>query len=243
MFTKKGSPLYLQLKDILLKDIKENYKAGEIIPAEPRLEEIYKVSRITIRKAIEELERENIVEKKQGRGTFVLEQKILYDANAIGSLTQRLSKQNYKLETKSIKFEIIEDEHFVKDLLLCKKLLCIKRLRLLNGVPFALMRNYMDYEKVPNIEKNFNIESLYTHLKDEYGIEFYNAQETVEAMAPTKKESKDLNIKDSTPLLSLARLSFDKENKPVEYSEVRIKADMYKHKISLHNDNISNNPS
>ena len=96
---------------------------------------------------------------------------------------------------------------------------------------------------MPNIEKKFNIESLYTHLKDEYGIEFYNAQETVEAMAPTKKESKDLNIKDSTPLLSLARLSFDKENKPVEYSEVRIKADMYKHKISLHNDNISNNPS
>lgn len=170
MFTKKGSPLYLQLKDILLKDIKENYKAGEIIPAEPKLEEIYKVSRITIRKAIEELERENIVEKKQGRGTFVLEQKILYDANAIGSLTQRLSKQNHKLETKSIKFEIIEGEHFVKDLLLCKKLLCIKRLRLLNGIPFALMRNYMDYEKVPNIEKNFNIESLYTYLKDEYEI-------------------------------------------------------------------------
>ena len=46
MFTKKGSPLYSQLKDILLKDIKENYKAGEIIPAEPKLEEIYKVSRI-----------------------------------------------------------------------------------------------------------------------------------------------------------------------------------------------------
>ena len=38
-------------------------------------------------------------------------------------------------------------------------------------------------------------------------------------------------------------ISFDKENKPVEYSEVRIKADMYKHKIYLHNDNISNNPS
>ena len=242
MFTKKGSPLYIQLKDFLLKDIKENYKAGEIIPAEPKLEEIYKVSRITVRKAIEELERDKVVEKKQGRGTFVLEQKILYDANAIGSLTQRLSKQKHKLETKSIEFEIIEGEHYVKDLLLCKKLLCIKRLRLLNDIPFALMNNYMDYEKVPNIEKNFNIESLYTYLKDEYEIEFYNAQETVEAKAPTKEEKKDLDIKDATPLLSLHRLSFDKEDNPVEYSDVRIKADMYKHKISLYNDNSSNNP-
>lgn len=243
MFNKKGSPLYLQLKELLLKDIKQNYKTGEIIPSEPKLEEIYKVSRITIRKAIEELERDRVVEKKQGRGTFVLEQKVLYDANSIGSLTQRLSKEKYKLETKSISFEIIEGEHYVKDLLLCKKLLCINRLRLLNGIPFALMCNYMDYKKVPNIEKNFNIESLYTYLKDEYEIEFINAQETVEAKAPTKEEAKDLNIKDSTPLLSLHRLSFDKDDNPVEYSDVRIKADMYQHKISLYNDNISNNPN
>ena len=242
MFTKKGMPLYLQLKDLLLKDIKDNYKAGEIIPAEPKLEKIYEVSRITVRKAIEELERENIVEKKQGKGTFVLEQKILYDANAIGSLTQRLSKQNHKLETKFTLFEIIEEEHYVRDLLKCKKLLAIKRLRLLNGIPFALMTNYLDYNKVPNLQEKYNIESLYTFLKDEYEIEFYNAQETVEAKAPTKEEKEDLHIKDSTPLLSLHRLSFDKDDNPLEYSDVRIKADMYKHKISLYNDNSSNNP-
>ena len=128
---KKGIPLYLQLSDLLLEDIKNNYSPGDIIPSEPKLEETYKVSRITIRKAIEQLERNKIVEKKQGRGTFVLKQKILYDANAIGSLTQRLSKQKHKLETKSIEFEIIENEHYVKDLLKCEKLLAIKRLRLL----------------------------------------------------------------------------------------------------------------
>lgn len=241
MFTKKGMPLYLQLKDLLLKDIKENYKVGEIIPAEPKLEEIYNVSRITIRKAIEELERDHIVEKKQGKGTFVLEQKVLYDANSIGSLTQRLSKQKHKLETKFTKFEILEKEHYVKDLLNCKKLLSIKRLRLLNGIPFALMTNYLNYDLVPNLEEKFDIESLYTFLKDEYEIEFYNAQETVEAIAPTKEEAKNLNIKDATPLLSLNRLSFDKDDNPVEYSDVRIKADMYKHKISLNNDTLSNN--
>jgi len=105
------------------------------------------------------------------------------------------------------------------------------------------MTNYMDYEKVPHLEKNFNIESLYAFLKDEYEIEFFNAQETVEAKAPTKEEAKSLNIKDSTPLLSLHRLSFDKDDNPLEYSDVRIKADMYQHKISLYNDNISNNPN
>ncbi|WP_428023528.1 GntR family transcriptional regulator [Arcobacter sp.] len=242
MFNRKGIPLYIQLKDLLLKDIKKKYQPGDIIHAESKLEEIYNVSRITVRKAIEELEKEHIVEKKQGKGTFVLEQKILYDANSIGSLTQRLSKQNHKLETKSLEFQIIDDvNHYVKDLLQCKKLILIKRLRTLNGIPFALMSNYLDYDKVPNIEKDFKIESLYSYLQDTFDIEFYNAQETIEAKAASKEERELLNIKDDTPLLSLNRLSFDKNDNPLEYSNVRIKADMYQHKINLHNDVISNN--
>ncbi len=240
MFSRNGIPLYLQLKEKLLEDIKNNYKVNDIIPAEGKIEELYQVSRITVRKAIEELERDNVVVKKQGRGTFVKEQKILYDANSIGSLTQRLSKQKHMLTTKSISFEIIKDEHFVKDLLKCDTLLCIRRTRLLGDVPFALMINYFDVNTVPNIDKKLNLESLYAFLKKEYNIEFYNAEETVEAKGASKLESEKLNINENDPLLSLHRLSFDKENKPVEYSDLVIKADMYKHKIILSNDKMSN---
>ena len=240
MFAKNGIPLYLQLKEKILEDIKLNYKVNDIIPAEGKLEEKYEVSRITVRKAIEELEKDNIVIKKQGKGTFVKEQKILYDANSIGSLTQRLSKQNHKLTTESIEFEIIEEDHYVKQLINCETLLCIKRQRYLNNKPFALMLNYLDIKKVPNLKERFNIESLYTFLKDEYSIEFYNAEETVEAKDASKEETKKLGIKENASLLSLHRLSFDKNNIPVEYSDIVIKADMYKHKIILSNDKMSN---
>lgn len=240
MFSKNGIPLYIQLKEKLLKQIKENYKVGDIIPAELKIEEEYEVSRITVRKAIEELVKENILFKKQGKGTFVKEVKILYDANAIGSLTQRLAKKSDILSTKSLEFEIIEDEHYVKDLLKCEKLLCIKRTRYLNNIPFALMLNYLDCSRVPNIEENFKIESLYTFLKDEYKIEFYNANETVEAKNASRDEASKLDIKERDALLSLHRLSYDKHNQEVEYSDILIKADMYKHKIILSNDKISN---
>ncbi len=242
MFAKNGIPLYLQLKEKLLEDIKLNYKVNDIIPAEGKIEKKYKVSRITVRKAIEELEKDNIVIKKQGKGTYVQEQKVLYDANSIGSLTQRLSKQKHLLTTKSISFEIIEkeDEHFVKDMLECDKVLCIRRTRLLNEVPFALMINYFDVNTVPDIDKKLNLESLYAFLKEEYNIEFYNAEEIVEAKAANTDEAEKLNIEEGLPLLSLKRLSFDKNNHPIEYSNLVIKADMYKHKIILSNDKISN---
>jgi len=240
MFAKNGIPLYIQLKEKLLEDIKLNYKANDIIPTETKLEERYGVSRITIRKAIEELERDNILIKKQGKGTFIKEQKILYDANSIGSLTQRLSKQDRSLKTQSISFDIIEGTHPVKELLKCDTLICVRRTRFLDDIPFALMLNYLDIKKAPNLEKRFDIESLYTFLKDAYNIEFYNAEETVEAKAATKDEALKLDIKEFSPLLALKRLSFDKKNNPIEYSDLLIKANMYKHKIILSNDKMSN---
>jgi len=240
LFDKNGIPLYIQLKNKLEKEIKKNYKPSELIPSELSIEKRFQVSRITVRKAIELLQRENILERKQGVGTFVKEQKILYDANSIGSLTQRLSRQNHNLTTKSIKYKIIKGEHYVKTLLECNTLLCIKRFRQLNGVPFALMLNYIDYKKVPKLEKKFKIESLYSFLKDEYEIEFYNAQETVEAKNASNKEASMLDIKPRDALLSLHRLSFDKNNNPVEYSDIVIKANMYKHKIILSNDKLRN---
>jgi GntR family transcriptional regulator len=236
LYVKDGTPLYLQVKEKILQDLELNYKVNDIIPTEAQLEKTYKVSRITIRKAVEVLQREHIVIKKQGRGTFVLEKKILYHANAIGSLTQRLSKQKQYLSTQSIQFAFIEEEHIVKDFLKCSTLLQIKRVRLLDKVPFVLMTNYFDVKTVPDIDKKFNLESLYAFLKKEYRIEFKKAEEIVESIGASKEEAELLNVKEGTPLLSLTRYSYDQFNNPIEYSNLIIKGDMYKHKILLSNE-------
>ena len=233
MFSKNGIPLYYQLKEYLLQEIKKNYQAGDLLPSEGEIEKKYGVSRITVRKAIEELSHEGIVVKKQGRGTFVMEQKILYDANIIGSLTQRLEAQKHQLKTKSIEYITITEAHHVKEMLDCDTLLCIKRFRILDGVPFALMLNYIDARKVPKLQEKFNMESLYTLYKEQYNISFYHAEETVEAKSATKEQAKKLQIAENTPLLCLQRLSYDKQSRPMEYSDIVIKADMYKHKIVL----------
>jgi len=236
LYIKDGTPLYLQVKEKILEDIKLNYKVNDIIPTEVQLEKKYKVSRITIRKAVEVLQREHILIKKQGRGTFVLEKKVLYNANSIGSLTQRLSEQKQNLTTRSIQFSFIEDEHVVKDFLKCSTLLHIKRVRLLDKVPFVLMSNYFDVNTVPDIHKKFNLESLYAFLKKEYSIEFKSSEEIVESIGADKEQAKMLNVKVGTPLLSLSRFSYDQYNNPIEHSNLIIKGDMYKHRIILTND-------
>ena len=102
------------------------------------------------------------------------------------------------------------------------------------------MINYFDINTVPNIEHKLDEDSLYTYLKKEYNIEFFTAEETVEAKAANKSEAKKLEIEEGTPVLSLHRLSSDKKGKAVEYSDLVIKSDMYKHKIMLFSDKVTN---
>lgn len=236
---KKGIPLYIQLKEKLLHEIKTDYKPGDRIDSESIIEKRFGVSRITVRKAIDELQRENVLEKKQGRGTFIKEPRILYDANVIGSLTQRLDKQNIPLKTTFLKYHIIEGEHQVKKLLECKKLLCIERVRTIGKKTFAYMLNYVNYDLVPNLQKEFQIESLYTFYKERYKIEFFNAEETIEAKPSDQNVAKLLGIKENEPLLWLKRLSCDANDKPIEFSDILIKHDMYQHKIMLKNERLS----
>lgn len=238
MFTKNGIPLYVQLKKRLRDDIKANYNPNDKIPSEGELVDKYHVSRITVRKAIEELEKENVVEKRHGYGTFVKEKTVTYDANIIGSLTQRLLKQNRTLTTKAKSYEIIDkdEQHFAKDLLKCDILLVMKRTRLLEGEPFALMTNYFDINRVPNLDKKFNLESLYSFIKLEYGISLHSSEETIESVAADAFQARQLEIDVGKPLLSLKRLSFDENDTPIEYSHLLLKANMYKHKIKLVNE-------
>ncbi len=123
-----------------------------------------------------------------------------------------------------------------KELLSCDTLLCMKRTRFLEGTPFALMVNYFDINLVPTLEKNFNQESLYAFIKEEYDIELYSSDETVEAIAADSFQAQQLQIELGMPLLSLKRLSYDKNETPIEFSHLLIKANMYKHKIKLVND-------
>jgi len=102
------------------------------------------------------------------------------------------------------------------------------------------MVNYFDINTVPDIDKKLNLESLYAFLKEEYNIEFYNAEEIVEAIIANTSDAKKLNIEEGDPLLSLKRLSHDKNDKPIEYSNLVIRGDMYKHKIILSNEKSSN---
>ena len=88
-------PLYFQLKEIFHDKIEsEELKEGDMIPSENELQQIYGVSRATVRKAIELLVYEGLMDKKKGRGTFVKRRKIEEQLPVLKSFTEEMSGRN-----------------------------------------------------------------------------------------------------------------------------------------------------
>ena len=97
-------PLYQQLYEKLRDEINEGrYPAGSRLPTEAELSETYQVSRVTVRKAMEQLEKEDFLVRKVGKGTFVREHKFSRQLNAVMSFSEMCRSLGFAPGAKSLK--------------------------------------------------------------------------------------------------------------------------------------------
>lgn len=230
-------PLYKQLKAALLQYIDENLKEGDSLPIESEIEKQYGVSRITVRKTIEELVSEGIVSKQQGRGTFVQSRKIIQKAGTITSWTEEMRQKGKKLETKNqYMYEIEPSKKLIEELKLTKgeKIICLKRLRCADGEPIAIMINYFRAKFVPDFfRKGLTQESLYEELEQDYGIQLETARERIQARLATDLEALELEVAPDSAILHITRVSYLPDGTPFELVEMANRSDRYQYDIDL----------
>lgn len=230
-------PLYQQLKESLAAHIEQNLKSGDMLPTEPEIEEMYQVSRMTVRKAIEELVAEGLVTKQQGRGTFVQSPGIVQEAGRITSWTEEMKLKGK--ETKTIGLQILEiqpSNKLAADLSLKKteKVICIKRIRVVDGEPIAIMVNYLRSSLLPGfLETGLRSESLYEELENRYNIVIEKATERIRAREATELEAISLSIPPYSAVLHVTRLSYLSDGTPFEVVEMITRADRYQYHIEL----------
>ncbi len=231
-------PLYHQIKQDIKAKIKSNkYAVNEPIPSESELISLYNVSRMTVRLAIDELEKEGYVKKIQGKGTFVKKKKLTQELNSISSWSETVKSQGIiadttVLEAKEIKAteEIAEQMHIPVG----TSLYSIKRIKSVEKEPIGISQVYLVADLVPGIIKDPGIaDSIYVVMETKYNVELSTATEIVEARAADEEESTLLNIKIGEPVLSVTRLTTDVFGRIIEYSRIISRADMYAYKVFL----------
>ncbi|MBQ9942479.1 MAG: GntR family transcriptional regulator, partial [Christensenellaceae bacterium] len=167
MIDKNSSvPLYHQIMLELKNQIKEEkYQPGQVLPSEAELMRIYGVSRMTVRLAIDGLEKKGYVTKVQGKGTFVRKRKIVQELSMISSWSENLKSQGMETQSRLLqKKEIAADEETAEKLevQVGHPLYYIERLKLVDGEPLGWGRIWVKKDQFPGLLEQENLaESVY----------------------------------------------------------------------------------
>lgn len=236
-----SEPLYAQIANDLRENIRtEKWVEGQRIPTEMDLCDIYHVSRITIRKAIDELVRENLLIRKRAKGTFVnhFSPEKTNHVTMIKSFTQELLEQG-KIAT-TIKAEV---EKIPADYQLAKYLkinpgedvLMLKRVRGSEDDYLAYFITYVPFKPFFSLSSKDYYGSFYDYLQ-EFNIFLTKESEYIEAMIANSELQSILKLNKHEPILKRVRFTGDPNLHFSEYTECYYIGNKYKYYLDFSKD-------
>lgn len=224
--------------EVIIRDIRKkiqngSYGVNEQLPTELELCELYKVSRITVKKAIDQLVVEGLVIKRRGSGTFV---KGL--AEQEGRLTTQISGLFSNLDKTKIKsevllFEVISAGTDVADKLNIQP----------NDFVYHIIRYrhgednwqvidfcYMPIDLIPGLKHENLSDSIYEYIEKKLGLRIQSAHRTIRAKRPDEYDKKYMKMKTGDPVLSIEQVGYLDSGIPFEYSDQHHMGDNFEFK-------------
>src|SRR5450830_12367 len=216
------SPLYQQIKALITQSLQSGeWKPGELIPSEVELAGRFKVSQGTVRKAIDELAAENLVMRRQGKGTFVSTH---HEARAHFRFLRLVPDEGvpHYPESKFLEVRRVRAPADVARLMELKSgdaVIFIKRVQYFDGVPTIVEELWLPGLIFKGLTAERLVEykgPMYGLFETEFGTRMIRASEQIRAVCADAGAAQLLTIDLGTPLLSSERVSFTYGDKPVE---------------------------
>lgn len=235
---RQPTPAYLQLKEKLGMAIADGSLApGEALPSERELAQQMKLSRMTVRRAFEELVADSLVERRQGSGTYVLPQRLEQVFDRVLGFVEEARSLGFRAGSRLLEALLVPADQQTADALGINKgndVLRVTRLRTADEQPLAIQIAHLSpHLKAFPVDKLKASHSLYHTVAEHYGIRPDHAKQTVSARMPNRQECRLLDIKSSTPLLALERITFDRQGQAFEYVQSAYRSDKYQMALEL----------
>lgn len=229
-------PLYFQLMEKLIEKIKNEYKTDEKLPSERKLCEMYDVSRITVRQALQELAQEGYIYKQHGKGTFVAPKPFTQSLVKMYSFTEEMKKIGKVPSTKVISFEgMAVDERMADKLQIAHydKVFQIVRLRLADGEPLMYETSYIPKKYFPNLTKEDIVtRPMYDVFREDYRTVVTKAIERFTATTIRKEEAKHLQIETDEVAMLIKRYAYHHDDL-IEYTVSIARGDKFDYFVEL----------
>ncbi|MGH8174870.1 MAG: GntR family transcriptional regulator [Steroidobacter sp.] len=214
-------PLYRQVYDFLVKQIAEGeWQAGEVLPSEQALAGRLNVSQGTVRKALDVLGTEKLIERRQGKGTYVAEytqERSLFrffhlakpgGARCIPTSSGETVRRRTAKAVEAQKLKLDARAQVLE----------VNRLRLVDGDPVILEKIVLPLALFPDIEQHTPLpNTLYALYQRQYGLNIVSAEEELRADTVRKDEAKRLGLKTGAPILHIERVAVALDGTHVEW--------------------------
>jgi DNA-binding GntR family transcriptional regulator len=232
-------PYYIQLIEILKEKIQlGKWVAGDQIPGEQDLCELYGVSRTVVRQALRELELDGVITRRKGKGTFIAPPKI--SEGLVQKLTgfyQDMIERGLKPTTKVLHRNVSPASekvaHFL-DIAPGHNVIDLLRLRSVNDEPIQLVTSYIPLEICPSLATvDLTNRSLYEFMENECGIFIAKGRRYLEAVLANETEAALLGIERGAPLLMLDSVSYSETGQAVEYYHALHRGDRSRFEVEL----------
>lgn len=217
------SPLYRQIKGLILQALENReWGPGEIIPSEVELASRFNVSQGTVRKAIDEMAAENLLVRRQGKGTYVATHS---DPRAFYRFLRLIPVSDQVEQAKSIPLECWRAKAGVEAARVLgikpgAPIIVVRRLLEFSGKPVVVDEIYLAGEVFAGLTLEVLKESqvsLYSLFETQFGVRMVRAEERLRAVSADRSSAELLHVEEGTPLLSVERTSFTYGDRPVEW--------------------------
>jgi GntR family transcriptional regulator len=224
-------PMYYRIQQAILDQIQaSDLHPGDQLPSEAELAQQYQVSRITAKRALDELVRLGRAYRLQGRGTFVAQARIR-EISGFRSFSEDIRARGFTPSSKVIAFQEIDPDASVRERLHLadsQHAYLLKRLRLADEVPVAIETAYLPCSLCPGLlQEDLAGKSLYTILNEKYQIMPTWADAEIEAGASSKQQAEALNLKTGTPVLVARRVTYAADYQAIETVESVYRGDRF----------------
>ncbi len=231
-------PLYNQLKELLRKRILDGtYAPHSRMPSESELGTIFQVSRITVRQALNDLQKEGLIFKIHGKGTFVAKPKAFQNVSKLQGLAESLSSLGYEVinQLQSIR-------HLPASALVAQRLALpagsrvteIRRVRLVNREPVSLEVTYVPVELGTELEKaDLVTRDIFLILENDCSVNLGHADLAIDAILAESDLVRALKVEEGAPIMRIERLTYADDGKPVDFEYLYYRGDAFQYRLRI----------
>lgn len=231
-------PLYVQIKELLRSRILDGlYRPLQQLPSETEMMAAFKVSRITVRQALGDLENEGLIFRLHGKGSFVSKPKASQDLGRLQGFGEAMRQMGYETFSRVLGIRSIAPSTQIREVLRLGKrarVTELRRLRFLNREPISLDISYLPASIGQRLAReDLASRDVFVILENDYGLSLGHADLQIGSTLADTQLGAQLQVAEGSPVLFIERTTHDASGTPIDYEHLFYRGDAFQYKVRV----------